>query len=79
MTGQARIYASVDVITNSDCVTYTIMDQGNGFEWDEFMEFNTTRVMHNHGRGIAMANELYFSSLRYEGDGNIVIVTVNKQ
>ena len=75
----ADIYASIDVITNSDCVTYTIMDQGNGFEWDEFMEFNTTRVMHNHGRGIAMANELYFSSLRYEGDGNIVIVTVNKQ
>ncbi len=73
------IYASIDVSSNSDCVTYTIMDQGNGFEWDEFMEFNTTRVMHNHGRGIAMANELYFSSLRYEGDGNIVIVTVNKQ
>ena len=72
------IYASIDVSSNSDCVTYTIMDQGNGFEWDEFMEFNTTRVMHNHGRGIAMANELYFSSLRYEGDGNIVIVTVNK-
>ena len=72
------IYASIDVSSNSDCVTYTIMDQGNGFEWDEFMEFNTTRVMHNHGRGIAMANELYFSSLRYEGNGNIVIVTVNK-
>jgi len=54
------------------------MDQGKGFEWDEFMEFDTTRVMHNHGRGIAMANKLYFSKLEYQGSGNIVTVMVKK-
>ena len=57
------IYASIDVLNNSDKVTYTITDQGNGFDWDEFMEFDKTRVMDNHGRGIAMANQLYFSKL----------------
>lgn len=72
------IYASIDVLNNSDKVTYTITDQGNGFDWDEFMEFDTTRVMDNHGRGIAMANQLYFSKLEYQGSGNIVTVMVKK-
>jgi len=72
------IYASIDVLNNSDEVTFTITDQGKGFDWDEFMEFDTTRVMDNHGRGIAMANKLYFSKLEYQGSGNIVSVIVNK-
>lgn len=72
------IYASIDVLNNSDEVTFTITDQGKGFDWDEFMEFDTTRVMDNHGRGITMANQLYFSKLEYQGSGNIVTVMVNK-
>ena len=71
-------YASLDVVNNSDSVTFTITDQGNGFEWDDFMEFDTTRVMDNHGRGIAMANKLYFSKLEYQGNGNTVCVMVKK-
>ena len=71
-------YASIDILNNSDSVVYTITDQGKGFEWDEFMEFDTTRVMDNHGRGIAMANQLYFSKLEYQGSGNIVTVMVKK-
>lgn len=71
-------YASIDVINDSNGVYFTITDQGNGFEWDEFMDFDTSRVMDNHGRGIAMANKLYFSKLKYEGNGNIVTVMVEK-
>jgi CheY-like chemotaxis protein len=72
-------FASIDVINDSDCVTFTITDQGKGFDWAEFMEFDTNRVMDNHGRGIAMANKLYFSKLEYQGNGNTVIVMVKKQ
>lgn len=72
------VFASIDVHNNSDNVTFTITDQGSGFEWEKFMDFDTNRVMDNHGRGIAMANKLYFSTLQYEGKGNIVIATVNK-
>lgn len=72
-------YASLDITNESDSVTYTITDMGNGFNWNEFMEFDTTRVMDNHGRGIAMANKLYFSKLEYQGNGNKVIVIVEKQ
>ncbi len=70
--------ASLEVVNNADTVTYTITDQGNGFDWQEFMDFDTSRVMDNHGRGIAMANKLYFSKLEYQGIGNTVAVTVEK-
>lgn len=71
-------FASIDVINNSDSVTYTICDQGPGFQWDDYLEFDTARVMDNHGRGIAMANQLYFSKLEYQGTGNTVTVSVEK-
>lgn len=71
-------FASIDVVNGTDNVTFTITDQGKGFDWTDFMEFNTVRVMHNHGRGIAMANKLYFSKLEYQGKGNIVTVMVEK-
>ena len=72
-------YATIEVINNLDSVTYTVIDQGNGFVWNNFLEFDTDRIMDNHGRGIAMANKLYFSNLEYQGNGNIVTVKVKKQ
>ena len=71
-------FASIDVLNNAEKVEFTITDQGEGFDWAEFMDFDTTRVMDNHGRGIAMANKLYFSKLEYQGKGNIVTVMVDK-
>ena len=69
-------YASMDIVCDSNGVTYTITDNGDGFKWEDFMEFDTSRVMDNHGRGIAMANKLYFSKLEYLGNGNTVKVMV---
>lgn len=71
-------YASLDLVNTEDGALFTISDQGSGFDWDEFMEFDTNRVMDNHGRGIAMANKLYFSKLEYKGNGNKVSVFVEK-
>ena len=72
------IFASIDVLNNTDNVEFKITDQGKGFDWSDFLDFNTERVMDNHGRGIAMANKLYFSKLEYQGKGNIVTVMVEK-
>lgn len=72
-------YATIDVINKPDSVTFIITDQGKGFDWSGYMEFDTSRVMDNHGRGIAMANQLYFSNLEYIGTGNKVKVKVEKQ
>ena len=71
-------YAYIEVNNDDNGVTYIVTDQGKGFDWSDFMEFDTARVMDNHGRGIAMANQLYFSKLKYFGSGNKVSVLVEK-
>ncbi len=49
-----------------------ITDQGNGFDWKTYMDFDPNRVMDSHGRGIAIANKLSFSLLEYQEKGNRV-------
>jgi CheY-like chemotaxis protein len=53
-----------------------ISDQGEGFDWSQFMEVEPSRAMHNHGRGIAMANMLSFDKLVYNDKGNQVTCSV---
>jgi len=40
------------------------------------MDFDPKRLMDNHGRGIAVANKLCFSSVEYRGKGNEVRVVL---
>jgi len=49
-----------------------ITDQGEGFDWESYMDFDPNRVMDSHGRGIAIANKLSFSLVEYRGKGNEV-------
>jgi CheY-like chemotaxis protein/anti-sigma regulatory factor (Ser/Thr protein kinase) len=59
-----------------DANRVTITDQGNGFDWQTYMEFNPERVFDLHGRGIAMSKAISFDSLDYLGNGNCVVTTV---
>lgn len=58
-------------------LVFTITDQGDGFDWENYMRFDPRRLTHSHGRGIALANNLSFSSLQYQGKGNIVVAIIN--
>ncbi len=49
-----------------------VTDQGKGFNWKGFLEFDPSRASHNHGRGIAMANMIAFDRLVYNEKGNQV-------
>ena len=49
-----------------------VTDQGKGFNWKSFLEFDPSRASHNHGRGIAMANMIAFDRLVYNKQGNQV-------
>lgn len=51
-----------------------IEDQGPGFDYEQYLKLDETRVFHNHGRGIAIAR----ASLKidYLGSGNRVVVTI---
>ncbi len=57
-------------------IRFTIRDSGNGFDWTRFLDIDPSRAFHTHGRGIAIARRLSFSSLDYRGAGNEVVATV---
>ncbi len=57
----------------AECVV-VITDQGKGFEWSEFLEISPDRAFAPNGRGIAVSRQVAFSSLSYQGKGNVVEV-----
>ena len=58
-------------------ISFTIQDQGNGFNWEDFLDFSPERAFDLNGRGIAMARSMSFDHLEYQGNGNTVIATIN--
>jgi len=65
-------FATASFKRDSTGLSLTISDCGSGFDWESFMEFDASRVLDNHGRGIAIANNLSFSDLVYCDDGRTV-------
>ncbi|MBU3736531.1 MAG: response regulator, partial [Methylobacterium sp.] len=57
-------------------ISFTITDQGKGFEWQNYLDFDPQRAFDPNGRGIAIAGKLSFASLEYQGCGNRVVATV---
>ena len=54
-------------------VVYTVTDQGDGFNYREFLQVSAARSLNMHGRGIAIAKILSFDRLNYLEPGNQVI------
>ncbi|MCP5267760.1 MAG: response regulator [Zoogloeaceae bacterium] len=69
--------ATVRLIREPDALSFTISDQGNGFEWQRYLDFDPSRIFDPNGRGIAMAHRSSFCSIDYQGNGNTVIATVS--
>ncbi|MFH1661057.1 MAG: response regulator receiver [Rhodocyclaceae bacterium] len=70
-------FATIRLERTTESVVFTITDQGHGFEWSKFLAFDPDRAFDPNGRGIAMARMMSFSSLEYQGCGNVVVATVN--
>ena len=68
--------AKVEVNIDVSGIEFKITDQGDGFDWQPYMEFSAERIMDSHGRGIAKANKLCFSRLSFHDKGNIVTAFV---
>jgi CheY-like chemotaxis protein/anti-sigma regulatory factor (Ser/Thr protein kinase) len=66
----------VRVARRPDCFEFTVSDEGGGFDWRRYLDFDPERAADPNGRGIAMARLLYFSRLEYQGCGNTVVATV---
>lgn len=68
--------ASVKVERGTETLSFTISDQGAGFEWQKYLDFDPERAFDPNGRGIAMARAMIFSSLEYQGKGNVVVASI---
>ena len=63
---------SVDVEQAAEGFFVLITDQGNGFSHESYLDFSLERVFDLHGKGIAMAKNIYLDGLEYLGKGNQV-------
>lgn len=49
-----------------------IVDTGQGFDWQQYLDFDPARAFDPNGRGIALARLSGVASIEYEGCGNTV-------
>lgn len=68
---------SVEFSRHAAQFTLSITDEGNGFDWKNYLEVDASRVLHNHGRGIAMAKMISFDTITYNEKGNRVTCTIH--
>ena len=54
-------------------IEFTIADEGSGFDWQQYLQYDPGRAFDVHGRGIAIANKISFSHLTYRSPGNVVV------
>ncbi|MCJ8345027.1 ATP-binding protein [bacterium] len=69
-------YVDVRFEKFSNCVKFHVIDMGDGFDWEKYMQLDETRIHSSHGRGIAMANMLAFTEINYIYPGNQVELVV---
>jgi len=72
-------YIELEFDVTAERVLIRIRDQGDGFDWLPYLDFDPKRAFDPHGRGIALARLTSFDELQYVGRGNEVIATVIKR
>ncbi|MBE9525909.1 MAG: response regulator, partial [Proteobacteria bacterium] len=55
-------WVRVKVTHSGGQIIITITDEGNGFDWEPYLEISSERAFDPHGRGIAMSRMLSFDS-----------------
>ena len=55
---------------------FVVSDEGEGFDFVNYLELDPARAFEPNGRGIALARMMSFTRLEYQGVGNMVIATI---
>ena len=63
----------------ADAVHFSIEDEGDGFDWESYLEVEPERLFDNHGRGIAMSRLASFDDMTYNDKGNRVDAVVRRE
>ncbi|MGK0290955.1 MAG: two-component system cell cycle response regulator [bacterium] len=66
------LFVEVQLKKTEKAILFYIKDQGDGFDFKQFLSLNESRLFDNHGKGILMAKMLYFDELHYSPSGNSV-------
>ncbi|MCS6294303.1 MAG: PAS domain S-box protein [Nitrospira sp.] len=72
---QKRVRVSLD--RTETALRMSITDDGEGFDWNQYLDLDGVRSADGHGRGIAMAKAISFDQLDFQGCGNQVVVSVS--
>jgi len=67
---------TVEMEKTDSYIYFKITDDGEGFDYNSYLEMDPDRAFDNHGRGIAMSRMLSFDTLEYVDKGNQVKVGV---
>ena len=77
--GLGERIAEVAVTRQDGGIYLVVTDQGEGFDWKNFLKINPSRADQMHGRGIAMANSISFDKLTYNDKGNKAVAFVEER
>lgn len=69
-------FATLDFERTDGRLMFRIADQGAGFHWQAYLDFDPSRAADPNGRGIAMARLLAFSTLQFEQNGRVAVASV---
>jgi phosphoserine phosphatase RsbU/P len=53
-----------------------IEDEGEGFDWRPYIDYDPERALDPNGHGIAIARGMSFDDVVYHGRGNVVVATI---
>lgn len=70
-------YVCLSYEETEEYIQVRIKDQGNGFNWQKYLQLSPERACDPNGRGIATA-KLSFTSMEYLGNGNEVVCRIKK-
>jgi CheY-like chemotaxis protein/anti-sigma regulatory factor (Ser/Thr protein kinase) len=75
----AHLRAEIAITRRDGGIYVVITDQGEGFEWQNYIKISPERATQNCGRGIAHAATVCFDTLRYDHIGSKAIAFVQEQ
>lgn len=65
-------YVTVDYHSEGEQKILLITDMGDGFDFEQYLDFNPERLLDVHGRGIMMARVNGFQEIEYSNQGRTV-------
>lgn len=70
-------FVTIDFRTEEYEKVIEITDMGNGFDFEQYLQFCPERLTDSHGRGIMIANSSCFKFMRYSNKGRTVTCVLN--